>query len=513
MTNIKFERNRKMPSDQELLKHKNFDTVLKGYQAGSAPTKWFNSAKLWGGIVATACIAGVGLYLWTSSSSNDSKSEQTSIEENSTTEMLNQDLSEIYQSHTEQFDIDPSKDTILITANGSIINIPAHGFDTECKSVKIKVNEIDDPIKMFQSKIDMGYDSAGTKYHFESAGMIEIRAFGEGEEIQLAQGKEVNIALVTNTVEPSYNLYHKTEDNWDYLGDANTIFHPETIVETNQNTENTVQSENIVDSKKEIVKVGKLNPHYPTFDVDVTSHSELSTFKGLVFQVDPSEQDFQEDFYLVSWDKITLDKTENNYYINLARGGTKYRFKVKPVLNQKDYQNYLAKNKNSQTFYDQMSNRQKQYKQEFKQQNFVFDYDKKAQSYMVSNAVNQEVKYMVAAKSRRLFGVQTLGVINCDHVLPEAIKDQVELAQFFYKKGNESMTPEVTYVIIPGINTLFTFEGNGMKYYAKEGKTKVWVIIDGKIGIVNESQKQNFETVALYDAKQGISKIEEYCSN
>ncbi|MCB0477676.1 MAG: hypothetical protein KDC84_05910 [Crocinitomicaceae bacterium] len=513
MTHIKFERNRKMPSDQELLKHKNFDSVLKGYQAGSAPTKWFNSAKMWGGIVATACIAGVGIYLWVNSGSDEVKSQETTLTENTTTEELNHDLSEIYQSTSEHFSIDPSKDTILITANGSVINIPAHGFDTECKSVNIKVNEIDDPVKMFQSKIDMAYDSAGTKYHFESAGMIEIRAFGNDEEIQLAKGKEVNIALVTNTVEPSYNLYHKTESNWDYLGDANTIFQPESVVESNQLVANDVQNDEVVAIKKGVVKVGKLNPSYPTFDVDVSRHEELKSFQGLVFQVDPGEKDFQEDFYLVSWDHILLDKKDGNYFINLSRGGTKYTFKVKPVMNQKDYQNYVQKNKNSQTFYDQMSNRKKLYKQEFKQQNLIFDYDQSAQSYMVSNAVNEEVKYQIASKSRRLFSVQSLGVINCDHVLPEDIKKQVELAQFQFKKGSQPLTPELTYVIIPGINSLFTFEGNGAKYYAKNGKTKVWVTTNGRIGIVKEVNSKNFETVALYDVKQGIAEIEKYVEN
>ncbi len=514
MTNIKFERNRKTPSDQDILKKKDFDSVLKQYNSGVEPTKWLNSAKLWGGIIATACLAGLGIFFMmetadTENSENSVKQEKTEI----TQEQFDQELRASYESNQEYFSFDPGKDTLLITSNGSVINIPAYAFDTECKKVKLVVNEIDDPVKMFQSKIDMGYDSAGTKYHFESAGMIEIDAFDDQQKINLAPGKEVSIALVTSSIEPTYNLYEKTKGNWDYLGDANTIFQPEKISETSEINENIVENNQLAVVNQEKVKVGKVNPSFPTFDVDISGNEELKAYKGIVFQVDPSEDDFLEDYYLVAWEKIKLEKVEKNYFIHLTRGNSKHRFKVNPVLNQKDYAQYLKNNKSKSSYYDQMSQKKKEYQQKFVDQNFMFNYDQADASYTVSSLINEEVQYRINNKNRRIFNVRSLGTINCDHILPEDLKEKVALAQFNVKHDGENLVPDLTYVVIPGVNTLFTFKGDGAKYYAKNGETKTWVVEKGRIGIVQEKSERNFETVAFYNAKTGVSKIEEYCKN
>lgn len=515
MTKIKFERNRKTPSDQEILKHKNFDSVLKGYQSGMESAKWFQSAKLWGGLIATACLAGIGFYLWNNSTIEKAKTaqEESAPAEVSAEEKFNEDLSTIYNSNAEHFNFNPEKDTILITNNGSIISIPAYAFDTECKKVKLVVNEIDDPIKMFQSKIDMSYDSAGTKYHFESAGMIEIKAFDDKDPIDLKVGKEVSIALVTNTVEPTYNLYRKTPGNWNYLGDANTLFQPVSFSEKSADLESHFTQEQFSSKNEKKVKIGKADPSYPTFDVDVSMHLELKEFAGLVFQVDPKEKDFQEDYYLVSWEKIELEKENLQYFINLERGGLTKRFKVKPVMNQTDYKKHLQKNQKKSSYYDQMSQRKKDFTQEFKSQNLLFDYDQNSRNYQVSSLLNEEVKYQVASKTRRVFSVSQLGILNCDHVLPESFKQKVALAELQFKDDGKSFTPQVTYVIIPGINTLFTFNSDGLKYYAKKGETKVWIIQNGKIGIVEEVKKKKYQALAYYDVKEGVRKIGEYCSN
>ena len=424
MTKIKFERNRKTPSDSEILENKDFDSVLKQFNAGVKPTKWVNSAKLWGGIIATACLAGIGLFFMMNTSYED-KNQEIIPQEN--TEVVSQEQFEMelkasYDKNQELFVFDPKKDTLLITSNGSIINVPAYAFDTECKNIKIVVNEIDDPVKMFQSKIDMSYDSAGTKYQFESAGMIEIKAFDDNSAINLNRGKEVSIALVTTSTEPTFNLYEKTNKNWNYLGDANTIFEAETISNTEVNKENIIENEHIDVNQKQMLRIGKANPSLLTFDVDVSGNEELKDYAGLVFQVDASEKDFLEDYYLVSWEKIGLEKVDKNYFINLQRGSTKHRFKVNPVMNQKDYAAFLKKKRSQQSYFDKVKQQKKDYKQKFADQNFIFNYDPKSSSYMVSNAINEELKYQINSKSRRLFKLQSLGTINCDHVLPQDFK-------------------------------------------------------------------------------------------
>jgi hypothetical protein len=512
MSNIKIEHNRKTPSDQDILKKKDFDSVLKGHKASLSPKKWFQSMKLWSGVIATACVAGIiGFYLNTN---EHDENEQVSDKETILSEeQFNDELNQTYLDNQESFLVDPSKDTLLITGNGSVINIPSYAFDTECKSVKLVINEIDDPVKMFQSKIDMAYDSAGTKYQFESAGMIELKAFAENESVELKDGKEISIALVTSSTDPTYNLYHKTDNNWDFKGTANEIFIPKKIVEDSKIIESVDYENNFSDVSKSKINIGKSNPSYPTFDVDVSANSNLNSYRGLVFQVDQSEKEFLEDYYMVSWEKIELNEKENQYYILLSRGGKTYIFKVNPVLNSKDYAHYLKNNKKKNSSFNELKNKREKHLKEYKDHNMAFSYNSMNKSYQVSSLINKEMTFPVSGKARRVFSTKNLGVINCDHVLPKDLKKMVALSEFKYKAGKEDVIVDLTYVIIPGINTLFTFKGNGTKYYAKKGKTKVWIVDNGQIGILKETDKKEFAIQSLHSPKEGIGKIAEYCQN
>jgi len=53
----------------------------------------------------------------------------------------------------------------------------------------------------------MTYDSAGTKYHFESAGMFEIDGTKNGEKIFIAEGKEIAVDMPCKDLNNKFNFY------------------------------------------------------------------------------------------------------------------------------------------------------------------------------------------------------------------------------------------------------------------------------------------------------------------
>lgn len=66
--------------------------------------------------------------------------------------------------------------------------------------VDLEYREMHDPIDFFLSGIPMYYDSLGQKYQMESAGMIEIFGFQEGNPVQLAPGKTIKVELISKAI-------------------------------------------------------------------------------------------------------------------------------------------------------------------------------------------------------------------------------------------------------------------------------------------------------------------------
>ncbi|HRD40305.1 MAG TPA: hypothetical protein PLC65_16880, partial [Bacteroidia bacterium] len=78
----------------------------------------------------------------------------------------------------------------------SKIKVPQNAFVNKAGpdiigDVEIQYREMHDQADIIASGIPMTYDSAGTKYHFESAGMFDIKASQNGEQVFLKHGKQI----------------------------------------------------------------------------------------------------------------------------------------------------------------------------------------------------------------------------------------------------------------------------------------------------------------------------------
>ncbi len=85
------------------------------------------------------------------------------------------------------FIIDPTKETVVESPNGSSIEIPANVIvDADGNSIKSKVemsfNQYHSTADIIGSGIPMLYDSAGVSNNFVSGGMFTLKAKSEGKE-------------------------------------------------------------------------------------------------------------------------------------------------------------------------------------------------------------------------------------------------------------------------------------------------------------------------------------------
>lgn len=113
--------------------------------------------------------------------------------------------------------------------SGTKIFIPANAFvdangNKITGNVTIDYREFRDPVDIIISGIPMKYDSAGQSGDFESAGMFELNASVNGQEVFLAPGKKVDMEFAVVDTASTYNFYVLDEkDGWKYLEQTGSV--------------------------------------------------------------------------------------------------------------------------------------------------------------------------------------------------------------------------------------------------------------------------------------------------
>jgi hypothetical protein len=120
-----------------------------------------------------------------------------------------------------------------LTYGLSVINIPENAFvhpdgTPVVGKVDITYTEYHDKLDLFLSGIPMTYDSAGYTYHFETAGMFDIRGFQNGEPVLIADNKSIEVRL-DGADGQDFNNYYLDEEQkrWQYISPSEP-----TIVDT-----------------------------------------------------------------------------------------------------------------------------------------------------------------------------------------------------------------------------------------------------------------------------------------
>ncbi len=112
-------------------------------------------------------------------------------------------------------------------STGTTIKIPQNAFvdakgNPVTGQVDVTYREIKRPIDMLMSGVPMAYDSAGVTYQFVSAGNFELLAFKDGEPLQLAKDKTIDVSFISTDEKAGYNLYKLDPEtkNWVFEGNA-----------------------------------------------------------------------------------------------------------------------------------------------------------------------------------------------------------------------------------------------------------------------------------------------------
>lgn len=120
------------------------------------------------------------------------------------------------QIKSQNWKIDAGIPQTLVLESGSVINIPANTFiDQNGKVIEgeviISLREFRKASEIISSGVPVTYDSTGTRYILESAGIFEIRGSQNNQPIQIARDRSIEVNFSSFYSNHPFNNYYLNE--------------------------------------------------------------------------------------------------------------------------------------------------------------------------------------------------------------------------------------------------------------------------------------------------------------
>jgi hypothetical protein len=339
------------------------------------------------------------------------------------------------------FQVDPIQTSTFSTESGTTITIPANCLvDRNNKVITEKVNvtykEYQTPADILVSGIPMSYDSAGSSYNFSSAGMFDISAVTESNDmVYIAGDKSITVAMGSFNDGEDYSMYKldTVTQNWVYLGYS----------DAQPNTAKLEKMEEIEDANAKPVLPKKKSNDDLVFDFDLktNSNSELSTFRNIMWRYseakgfpDPADQDWVFKTNWTTVDLETYNKENNLYLMKLGTAERSFTTVVEPVLGDSDYEEALA------VFNEQMKNYE-----------------------IAMDAGKRELERITReADLQRTFVLNKFGTYNCDKILRQDNSVQVA-ASFEFDEGIDLSLNDIrVYHVVPSLNAVIGYDAKSI---------------------------------------------------
>jgi hypothetical protein len=259
----------------------------------------------------------------------------------------------------EIFSFNATTGDTLFTLNGSIIVFPGNAVlnargEIVQGDIEVRTREFNDPFDYSIAGIPMDYDSAGKHYQFVSSAMIDISAYQHGEPLRVNPGAKPQLNLVSTNKERKTNLYKLDTVNGKWINKGNEELN---LLRLNNINEDISRGNQPVDSdngKKDATvfnepvpeimpappqKASDLNPVINVI-IDPESFKELVVYNGLKFEVIDADANKVGEDSKTEWNNIDLKRgaTVGTYKVVFSAGNRKAIYKVKPVLEGKDFE-------------------------------------------------------------------------------------------------------------------------------------------------------------------------------
>lgn len=388
----------------------------------------------------------------TNEDENAKNSTKTAIVIEENNEPAFENLNVQYAKH----EYSANEENVFTAESGSEISIPKDAFvDENGKlvegNVEIKYREILSPSEIILSGVDMKYEKDGKVYDFQTAGMFDIRAFSQGNEVFLQKDKEVSVNFASN-IEGDYDFYYYNEEKQNWVDtDYGKI---------EMTTDNKTDAPS---TSFKMLKPVKLDPSKDlVIDVkaDYKKFPALIKYKGMVWKY-TGDKSMDEVKALLSkrWsgsELKELDSKKNKYTLKMITGRKAYELVVSPVFSGRNYKKALS----------------------------AYQLEKK----------KHELTQQYTKSVKRKVNVSQMGLHNYDIIHSS---DRMIVQSDFNVQKNEQLLPvqNMNFFLITGNNVVVRY--NHVKktslYFSPSSKSKIVAVMPGnKVAVLSTTDFKIF---------------------
>lgn len=452
----------------------------------------------------------------------------------------------------QNFTINTEEGETIKLKSGSVITIPKNAFiDKDGKpisgNIELKYREFRDPIDFFVSGINMTYDSMGTKYPFESAGMMEIKGYQNGQIVFIAPNSTIDIQLASDYAETNYNLYkaNLSENNWKCIGKDKVVTPPKktaekltapTIIEETPAYTTLEKEKKVALTEKEeaITALPKLSekPQKPVkaskerfaFNLEVNDKEfpELAVYKGALFEVGAENKDVNTKLLsTITWSEAIIKegtKKGKNYLLTLKKGSESKKLIVYPVFEGDDYKvasnTYQKKFERYNTLLTKRRDEEKAIEERYQARLSQLIAEQKklriSREEKVKAAFN---KLDLSSKVKRTFAINSFGIYNCDK--PASYPKGVSCMPTLNKANSTKLMSYDIYLVDKKNNALYNFNKNPLRDFSFNPKSEnlLWAIENGKLYWLKPSAfaniKEETKEIELQKIEQKLNSVSE----
>ena len=581
----KFNINRPKISDDEIKKHQDFEQLVKQFKQQSLnkakhDKSWWKSKKVrYSAVIAGITVICTVSYLTIFKNENkqntkhDTITTQTIAQKTTPTKkkFISEPSSKLKVNYT-SYKINNAKGGEIKHPTSSKITVPKNTFvDKNGKDVigdvTIEYREFHDVADIIVAGIPMAYDSAGTKYNLESAGMFDIKGSQNGEPVFIKPDKTVEVSLASTNSENRFNQYYldTVAENWQYLKKDDKLSaiktetkHSEKLsgIEASaklQTLKNQIEvvipkkidSVQIVYKKKtealpiakEPKKINKPTTGRPTFYLEGSYNEfpELAAFDNVIFEVGPENKNYRKEMHEITWSDVKVSEGPikgKNYLLTLSYRSQVEKLIVYPTLTGENFDKAEKKYQKKFADYEAMVEKRNADEKrliaemEAKQKAYLGDIAKKKEEYAKErrlledrsaaidqkNLENSFSSLSNNVKALRVFSISRFGIYNSD--CPHGMQAGKSVNPIFVLNGKENfIIPDAIFVVDHNTKMVLTVNAkDGFKInYDPFNSYSICIFKNTKLYVCN---KEAFRTTVDKDGnKFVISEIGESKDN
>ena len=551
--NYKINLNPKEPSSEEIARHQDFAALLKQFEedkkgvvampsqktkrsARVLPLKTRNLYYIGSAVAAAVLLLLVFIPAIQQNKSIDPASyfaQRPYVDP----PVINNDI----EIDTKVFTVAVNQGGVYEYDKGSRLIVPAAAFANDYGQliggeVQIHYRELHDHVDFFVGGIPMSYDSTTIEYLLESGGMIEIYAEQNGERVQLADGKSIEVELVSDMLLPdpsilsNYSVYRLNQEarNWSYQKvDLKTTVAPyapssEDLVNNWRQRQERLEEdykkeirrlESSISLPQEPEKPEQRAVDRPTISLDFMqgnielaegsdiSPAELEQLhEGAIWEISPNSPDVDSRAFNVVWEQVRLVRAAGrDYQLTLINPQKEESLLIRPALSGAAYRRALEQYEVDLRAYEAavaerdelQAARRKAIEADFSQ------WRKKLES-----EIAEEITALSPADQRRLalrrvthrFTANNFGIWQ---VAKPSLPQLTETKARFIDENGEEINEQVVYLADDNRNTVYRYlAGDGISLAYDPSATHImWSLDeDGQIKVLGPADFQEMNT-------------------